>query len=530
MRAPELTPTAEKIDRLIQRINVGDVRIPAFQRAFVWKQNQVLELLDSVVSNYPIGSVLLWNTSERLRHTRNIAGYLIPDLAIEYPVNYVLDGQQRLSTIYAVFSDKTVQDDTSEQYNPNLNIFEIYYDFKDKCFKPKSEVNPDDSHIIYLKNLIDTTKLIPALQSLAPEFHNEASAICSKFLNYEIPVVTIKHRSKEEVGIIFERINNTGTKLSTVDLMTAWTWTDNFHLLEATNELTNELDEKNYGDLPYSLIIQAISGVLQNDTTTKSVLALSGDEVRDNWVSFCQSIKKAIDFLSTELKCINSDFLPFIQQIVGITKFFSIPGEISASQYAALKQWFWRTSFSNRYNTGQTTLKMNSDITQIIKIRQNDFSGIHEFVTTITKSELINTKFSKGSPLSRAFLLLMAQHSPIDLIKNTAIDLGAALSEFNRKEYHHVFPNAYLKKLSISSLKINSVLNFCFLPSDSNKRISRKEPSDYFVNLVHQESFRRILESNLLPIDKSIYQANDYNKFLEKRADLVIIKIEDVIN
>jgi uncharacterized protein with ParB-like and HNH nuclease domain len=136
MKTPELTPTAEKIDKLIKRIDSGDIRIPAFQRAFVWKQNQILELLDSIILNYPIGSVLLWHTKERLKHTRNIAGYLIPDSAIEYPVNYVLDGQQRLSTIYAVFSDKTVQDTSTEQYSPNLNIFEIYYDFGQKAFLP----------------------------------------------------------------------------------------------------------------------------------------------------------------------------------------------------------------------------------------------------------------------------------------------------------------------------------------------------------------------------------------------------------
>ena len=128
-RAPEITPTSEKIDRILNRINSGDVRIPAFQRSFVWKQNQIIELLDSIFNNYPIGSVLLWNSSERLNHTRNIAGFKIPDTAEEYPVNYVLDGQQRISSIYAVFSAKQEQDSTSQDYNPDLELFDIYYDF-----------------------------------------------------------------------------------------------------------------------------------------------------------------------------------------------------------------------------------------------------------------------------------------------------------------------------------------------------------------------------------------------------------------
>jgi len=387
------------------------------------------------------------------------------------------------------------------------------------------EVDTDSTSVIHLQNLIDTTKLILTLANLDSKYHTEASELCSKFLNYEIPVVTIKYRTKEEVGVIFERINNTATKLSTVDLMTAWTWTDDFHLLEATNNLTEELENKNFGKIPYSLILQAISGCIQNDTTTNAVLKLSGKTVRDNWKKFCVSIKKTVDFLATELNCIHSDFLPFIQQIVAITKFFNIEGEIAADQYSALKQWFWRTSFSNRYNTGRTTEKMNTDITAVLKIRDTDFKPVLAYNYTVTNDELIDTKFSKGSPLSHAFLLLMAQYTPLDLVKNSKVDIGKSLTSFNRKEYHHVFPKAFLNKKGVPQALSNSTINFCFLPSDSNKRISRKKPSDYFFNLVHQRNFNAIQESNLLPIDKAVYQKDDFNKFLEKRAKLIMSEI-----
>jgi hypothetical protein len=96
MKTAELTPTAQKIDKLIKRIDESDIKIPAFQRGYVWKQNQVIELLESVVNEYPIPSILLWKSSDRLKSTRNIAGYRIPDRDEAYPVNYVLDGQQRL--------------------------------------------------------------------------------------------------------------------------------------------------------------------------------------------------------------------------------------------------------------------------------------------------------------------------------------------------------------------------------------------------------------------------------------------------
>jgi uncharacterized protein with ParB-like and HNH nuclease domain len=100
MARGEISPAALKIDRLVNRVRDGDIKIPAFQRGFVWDQEQIIELLDSIYKNYPIGSILLWNSTERLKASRNIGGLVLPDREPEYPVNYVLDGQQRLSSIY----------------------------------------------------------------------------------------------------------------------------------------------------------------------------------------------------------------------------------------------------------------------------------------------------------------------------------------------------------------------------------------------------------------------------------------------
>jgi len=530
MRAPELATTPEKIDKIINRINSGDIRIPAFQRAYVWKQSQILDLLDSIIKNYPIGSILLWSTSEKLRHTRNIAGYSIPENAEEYPVNYVLDGQQRVSSIYATFSDKSIQDVETSNYNPNLDLFEIYYSFSKKDFAQKNDIDINSDDIIYLRNFLNGAKLIEALKTLDSKFHADAQELYSKFINYELPVVTIKHREKSEVGIIFERINNTGTKLSTLDLMTAWTWTDDFHLLESMNELQDELEEKNFGDLTQNILLQAISGFIQNDTTTKAITALSGEQVRDCWSDFCESLRKSIDFLASELNCSHIDFLPAQQQIVALVKFYGFSEMPSAEQLKELKKWFWKISFSNRYSTGQTTEKMNFDIQRIIEIRNNQFTEVNKIRYTVTNSELIATKFSKANPLTRAFLLLMAQRHPLDLIKNTKVDITTSLSKYNRKQYHHIFPNAFLKLQGFPDSKIFSLANFCFLPADSNKKISKKSPSYYFFNIISQTDFNIILTSNLIPLTRDLYTNDNYNDFLEKRAELIINEIDVVTN
>lgn len=529
MKAAELTPSAQKIDKIIKRIDEGDIKIPAFQRGYVWKQDQIIDLLESVVSEYPIGSILLWKTDEHLKSTRNIAGYNIPKRDESYPVNYALDGQQRMASLYGVFSQKVEQESDPANYNPTPNIFEIFYDLKEKHFICKNDV-VDRSSCILLRNLLDVTTLIPELEIIKPIYRKEAQELQSRFINYEIPVVTIENRSREDVGIIFERINSTGTKLSALDLMTAWTWTDNFHLLDACNTLLKKLKKKGYGEIKQKTLLQIISALIQNSTVTKNILSVDSEQVRKQWDSIVKSCEKAIDFLVTDLKCTHLDFLPYTQQLIPITKFFQTIKSPDANQLTALRKYFWKTSFSNRYSTGQTTYKMDADIRCINNLAKGDLTVFDEYTYTITESELLKTKFLKSNPNTRAFLVLMAQSAPKDLLKNQTIDLDKSLAQFNRKEYHHVFPQAFLKQTGKNADQIGTLLNFCFLSSDSNKKIAAKQPSDYFFNEIKQKAYKEILESNLLPSSRSCYKSNNYEDFLEKRASVVMDLLDNLTN
>jgi hypothetical protein len=89
------------ISTLITGIKQGEIKVPQFQRKFVWKDEQALELLDSLANNYPVGSLLLWRTKEKLRAERNIGEFRLPSTDDMVPTDYVLDGQQRLTVIYS---------------------------------------------------------------------------------------------------------------------------------------------------------------------------------------------------------------------------------------------------------------------------------------------------------------------------------------------------------------------------------------------------------------------------------------------
>jgi hypothetical protein len=301
MSKADLEPSAIKIDKALSRIESGDIKIPAFQRRFVWNQEQVLELLDSVYHNYPIGSVLLWRSSEKLKATRNVAGLEIPERSAEYPVNYVLDGQQRLSAIYGVFAKVRTPAPAEEPYQVDLDVFDISFDFEKHAFIPTSSA-AELPRTLRLSALFDTDSLFPALTALSAEDRKEAQDLYSRFSNYELPVVTISGRSKSEVGTIFERINSTGTRLTTLDLMVAWTWSEEFHLQEEINELLYRLEAKEFADVPAKIVLQSLSAVLRQSTTTGTILRLPPEEVRARFPDLAASFERAVDFLSTHLR------------------------------------------------------------------------------------------------------------------------------------------------------------------------------------------------------------------------------------
>ncbi len=519
MARGEIQPAAIKIDRLVDRIRDGDIKIPAFQRGFVWDQEQITELLDSIYKNYPIGSILLWSSHERLKASRNIGGLVLPDREPDYPVNYVLDGQQRLSSIYAVFCAHREFAPAEGDYVADPKVFDIAFRFDDEAFIPRAAVEPGRA-CIDLSCLLDTERFFAAIEPLSPDNQKAAKSLHSRVNNYEIPVVTISKRSKDEVGVIFERINSTGTTLTTLDLLVAWTWSEDFHLQEALGDLSDTLDAKGFGDLPDKVILQCLGAILAEDARTKTILSLDPDKVRELFVTVGAAIAAAADFLSTEFKIQSLELLPHLQQIVSLSYFFNVVATPSGEQIETLKKWFWKTSFSRRY-AAQTDDKMNSDIAFMKCLAAGDASGIAAYTSDITKEMLSKLKFSKSHPYTRALLILLAQKSPLNLTNGAVVDLGEALSGFNRKEYHHIFPRAFLRKRGLPADRINTLCNFCFLPAGSNKKISQKQPSDYIFNLVPEANRKQILESNIMPLRMEIYSGDSYDEFISMRADLI---------
>ena len=435
----------------------------------------------------------------------------------------MLDGQQRLSSLYGVFCADRILDKVSAGYDIDPEIFNISFDLHDKVFLLSQEKQAKKRYID-LKILLNNVEFNKAMRKgFTDEEITVASQLQSAFSNYEVPMVVTKKRTLGEVGIIFERINNSGTKLELFDLMVAWTWTKEFHLKEEFDKIFDTLAEKNFGGIEIKVILQCLSGVVKESSRSKNIIELTPKEVRDNIGLLKNSLEKTVDYLDTQLLIKSRDLLPHSHQIVPLCYFFSKVNSPTARQSKVIKEWFWKTSFSDRY-ASSTDAHIDEDIAAFKKlIEKKDNDIFKKYSYAITEDQLRESLFRKGNPLTRAFIILLAQYQPLDLINGNKIDLGEALSSFNKKEYHHIFPKSFLKTKGIVREKINSMCNFCLLPADSNKKIGDSSPSDYFSKKVFRnKKSKQILESNLMPLKKNIYDTNDYDSFLKDRASLVL--------
>lgn len=515
-------PSVDRIENLAQRVFDGDILLPKFQRDFVWKHRQVLNLFDSISKNYPIGSILLWLSKQQLRSETNIAGLPFKERAEEYPVNYLLDGQQRLSCICgALFWSADAGDENS--------IWNVAYDLKNRRFVHLDTLDEPPLTFVRLNKLPDASAYFSHVAALEAvdgneDYATEAKRFFNLFKDYSIASVLLHDMPIEDVAPIFERINSTGTKLTIVDLMRAATWSEEFDLVDTIDQkVLDAISAKGFDSIDRKAVLRVLSSASGFSFSTSGMDRLRGrtpeqlGEATDATVS---AFKLATDFLHDQLHLPNAKIVPYVNQVVVLAEIFRRKPNQTARQQNELKKWFWRTTLSS-YFSGWSSVQMDADIKSIEDFITGETDELSIGSNRPTPNIWKSRTFRANTSLSKLLGLLLTQNSPADLVTGQNVLLGTALAWQNSKEYHHIFPKAYLNAQGYPTSEINSLANFALLSSSSNKAISNRRPSEYIPECAENlgDQFEFVLRSNL--ISEVAYQhliTDDFKSFREQRA------------
>jgi len=443
MRFSAPTPEVQHLPTLFRRIQSGEVRIPAFQRAFVWKEKQVLDLLESVYRGYPIGSLLFWRVDERTLAVDHDAATSFPDVPERYPLSFVLDGLQRLSTLYGVFhhSPSGVQP-----------IFDVVFDLREQRFLHATDEVSDDSSIS-LAHIFSPRDFIAAQKRLSEQADGElllerTILLHSVFQEYMIPTVTLTRRSLPDVVQIFERVNSTGLRLDAVDFMRAVTWSEDFDLTRELAALSARLESEGFRVPSESLmkVVALIAGKLPTPASMLELRTMSAAELTRHVDSAASAVLRAIVFLNSECKIYSNDFVPYEGQLLVLSKFFSRSGlEADESQLGRLRRWFWAVGFNEELR-GKPDHYVVRLLRRVDALMDGDLDAM-PIRLSISPEDFIERRMLAGASLSGAVAGLFAMNRARSLVTGEVIEAEWYRSSFDTGWYVPLFGVSELRRV-----------------------------------------------------------------------------------
>ena len=527
MNLPE--PSSKQFSSLMEDISSGRLKIPQFQREFIWEIKKCASLLDSIVKGYPVGTFIFWKTKERLRTVKNIGNLNLPEPPRGDFVNFILDGQQRITSLFtALKGEKVVRGDGKEE-----DFSEFYIDLEAKEDEKIVTTEIDDkekSQLIKLREL-----LYGGLTSLAgypQKYHPKLEEYKKRIESYNYSVIQVNEVPIDVATEIFTRINVGGKPLSLFEIMVAKTYDHekNFDLSEKFDLLIESLKNVNYETMSDATVLQIISLVLTKECKRKVILTLSKEKFIETWEGVIDAIERAVEYFRGYYRIPVSQLLPYNALIVPFAYFFYYhKDKPTGDKQKYLQDFFWRVALSGRYSSSVES-KLAQDIKRIDKILKDELPQYDWPIDISPEFVKNNGWFSAGRSYVKAILCIYAYHQPKSFVDDSLVNISNYwLKQANSKNYHHFFPRAYLGKLGKEEKKINHVLNITIVDDFLNKReIRDRAPSIYMERFKETNPFlSETMKTHLiLNLDDFGVWSDNYDVFFDKRAEVIAKEIE----
>ncbi len=580
----------KKILGLVEQAYKGEVVLPDFQRNFVWDRKSIEEFIESLLANIFIGTFLVLKTSKEEAPFKCIfvqgAEEVNPDIKIN-PSIIVIDGQQRLTSLfYAVYSPNTPLRNTERPYAFFIDLKKLAEDKEDNVDDAVFSVAKDDRNFKKLLkgNNFDIEKLKE--QKIMPLsmfrdgidfgklwythfsnlFDDDKAKKIKEYLDnifkYEVITLTLPYsfnEKPEEIAILFERLNRTGIKLSTYDLLVARMYKF-INLREEWEKIFNDginyINIKKWArrvdntDIPFS-IIQALALSEGKSIKDKDLIKIDSEILNKN--EWDRAVKvannKVLNLLFERNKFgIAEDIDKWMPYSTAVIPMLALFLKYDHPDTSKLEKWYWSVVFSERYS-GSTESDIMKDFREMSKwIEDDNFlpEAVRDFHEQLQK-EVFTLKEVKNttSSLYKGTFNLIFKNDPPDFYEPENI-------AYNLLNDHHIFPKNFLKSKGVD-IEPDVVLNRTLIFDSTNKMISNKSPSDYIKEIINRyidkgysaekararlvdimkkhfisEEMIDIMEntSKDLPADKI---KENYENFIVLREKLIIQRIKELI-
>jgi Protein of unknown function DUF262 len=506
-------------------------------------------LAESLWLNYPIGSLLLWNSQQQVE-MKNASDAQQPNL-------WVVDGQQRATALSILFGRKPYWWPGSNGWDQLLHKYDIRFDIDTKvspffwvmnaAFRKVKEdryiqlsrlLNLDINKVSDQQNLMELAKKIK-YQGLcdgmdAMEVYTRLDRI-RKIRDLDVVTVTINH-DLEDVVEIFSRLNSKGTRVTEADIylgvVAARTpgWVHNTFL-----PYLNQL--KDYGfDINPNLLFRTITGIGVkkvrfreiSDQFWNNVGKSTSDDGKTVWHRTTSAWTKLLkQFQDYGILC--NDLLPTEAALVTMT---ALIDRFSDESFKPALYWFLQATRYSRYSASPSTA-LEEDLRDILE-GKSFYDTIKKLLARIPQIAPLDADdflFDYiDSRFGRFFLYLLIYHNQAvdwDKSGNRIGFDGASILQDYRPQWHHIFPQKYLEG-KVNTDLIDALANIAVIGPTINIRISAKAPMDYIqrYDITFQKLNQQYVSENIsiMPVekyetwllDRAICLADAGNKFFEE--------------
>lgn len=522
-----------RLMKMLDDLHSGQLALPDFQRTFVWSPDATRELIVSMMRTFPAGALLLLRGGGSAFKSRPAEE--APTLHTE-PLELVLDGQQRLTSIYqalfgvgalrffldigALISGADVNDAVRQFSAERASVFKSFEAQAHALMMPLAAVRGSGaSHwrdeVIEHRTDDDHQRVRSILREVEQTF-------IKPLTDYTFPVTVLPQSTQlEAVCTIFETLNRTGKPLTPFELISARAFAGGHSLrdlwkaaLEA-HPILADFDVEPY------YVLQVISLRLGASCQRRDILSLDAADIAREWYDACAGTAAAVQLLRNECGVLVGKWLPYRPMLIPLAAAWRDVGSASGpdrgARRAKLRRWFWCACFAGEYESSSATLA------------ERDTPVLRSWLTGGTEPPAVSnfdwdaadwrkvTVRQKG--LYRATIALMLTEQPRDF--HTGAPLTQDVIEASKVDDHHVFPRGYLKDVGRIN-EVDSVLNHCLIDRETNSSIGKKPPSHYLAEIRSAlgDDLDDVLASHRLPTgEQSPFVSDDFDEFLSWRVE-----------
>lgn len=516
--------------------------IPQIQRSYVWKKDSICKLMDSIFNNFPIGIALVWETkTSKAFEIRPNAKTIIP----QYNKNaataeVIIDGQQRLSTIYGVL--KGIE--PSKDLNSKINFNDLYFDFDKNAenrFLFKKKLSENDNNLINLKELLDTQPSVLSKRIGLKKYQAiEAKKCYDAFYKYKFNILKFRGFDFNQAREIFIRVNSAGMRLSRADELFALATTVHLrdHVEDTKKDLQlgfNEISDdamQNTVALYYGAnkiggadFKRALNSILKQNTKET--------DFRAEWKKIENGYKLCVDFLASEFLIKNLKELPISNMFSMLSFFFAVNGKKATPyQIKQIRKWFWHTCLNKRYSGSEFNKNIPTDI-KFFRALANGKQVSYTIDKKVNVFDFMRSDYRENSSVAIAYYLMLKTKKPLYLDNGTPMLLDNITSTANKKHRHHIFPKALLEANGIKDQWINCITNICFLDAYKNISIGSSLPKTYLTRFKDLKHFKKAVKSYLIPTDNgspvwTTKVGEGFLDFINIRVKIVLTEIEKI--